>query len=152
VSKPGIGLRYRQNYVASPAATANGNPALQQLLTEVRDSLQVELSAAATPDEANPGSWLVKVHVNAHDLHFTHEDAKQTSGIDVSFHVEGAGKVVTKTLKITLPDDQFAAFLEKGIDTSQTIEAAGTDGAVRVVVQDRNTGAAGSVTVPLQRR
>ncbi len=158
VSKPGIALRYRQNYLASAAApTANDHAALNQLLTDAADSLAVELTAAATPDEANhdqanPGSWLVKVHVNAHDLQFTHEDAKQTSGIDVSFHVEGDGKVITKTLKIAIPDDQFAAFLEKGIDTSQTIEAAGTDGAVRVVVQDRTSGAAGSVTVPLQRR
>ena len=68
------------------------------------------------------------------------------------FHVEGAPKVVTKTLKIAIPDDQFAAFLEKGIDTSQNIEATGSAGAVRVVVQDRNSGAAGSVTVPLRGR
>jgi hypothetical protein len=73
-------------------------------------------------------------------------------GIDVSFHVDGAAKAITKTLKIAIPDAQFAAFLEKGIDTSQTVEATGSAGAVRVVVQDRTSGAAGSVTVPLSRR
>jgi hypothetical protein len=152
VAKQGINLRYRQNYLASPAATANDNPALRQLLTDAADSLQVELSAAASPDEANPGSWQVKVNVNVRGLQLTHEDAKYAGGIDVSFHVEGAGKVVTKTLKIAIPDDQFAAFLENGIDTSLTIETTGGAGAVRVVVQDRNTGAAGSVTVPLKER
>jgi VWFA-related protein len=152
VSKPGIGLRYRQNYLASPAATANDNPALQQLLTDAADSLQLELSAAASPDEANPGSWQVRVNISVRDLQLTHEDARRAGGIDVSFHVDGAGTVVTKTLKIAIPDDRFAAFLEKGIDTSQTVEAAGTEGAVRVVVQDRTSGAAGSLTVPLTRR
>jgi VWFA-related protein len=149
VSKPGIGLRYRQNYFAS-AATANDRTPLQQLLTDAADSPLVELTAAASPDESNPGSWQIKVNVNVRDLQLTHEDAKYAGGIDVSFHVEGAGKVVTKTLKIAIPDDQFAAFLDKGIDTSQTIETAGTAGAVRVVVQDRNTGAAGSLLVPLK--
>ncbi len=151
VSKPGITLRYRQNYLASPAA-ANDNPALQQLLTDAADSLQVELFAAASPDEANTGSWQIKVNVNVRDLRLTPEDAKYAGGIDVSFHVEGAGTVVTKTLKIAIPDGQFAAFLEKGIDTSQTLEVTGSEAAVRVVVQDRTTGAAGSVTVPLSRR
>jgi VWFA-related protein len=132
VSKPGIALRYRQNYLASPAATANDTPALQQLLTDAADSLQIELSASASPeahrpeavlhgqevhDEANPGSWRIKVNVNVRDLQLTHEDAKYAGGIDVSFHVEGAGKVITKTLKVAIPDDRFAAFLEKGIDT-----------------------------------
>ena len=152
VSKPGIALRYRQNYMASAAGSANDRTALQQLLTDAADSLQVELSAMASPNGENPGSWQVRVNVNVRDLQLKHEDAKYAGGIDVSFHVEGAGKVVTKTLKIAIPDDQFAAFIEKGIDTSQTIEAAGTEGAVRVVVQDRTSGAAGSVTVPLKAR
>jgi len=152
VSKPGIALRYRQNYFASPAASANDSTALQQLLTDAADSPQVELTAAASRDEAKPGSWQIKANVKVRDLQLTHEDAKYAGGIDVSFHVEGAGTVVTKTLKIAIPDDQFAAYLEKGIDTSQTVEATGSTGAVRVVVQDRTSGAAGSVTVPLSRR
>ncbi len=152
VSKPDIALRYRQNYLASPAASANDRPALQQLLADVADSLQVELSAAASPDESNPVLWQIKANVNVRDLQLTHEDAKYAGGIDVSFHVEGAGKVVTNTLKIAIPDDQFAAFLEKGIDTSQTVEASESAGAVRVVVQDRTSGAAGSLTIPLSRR
>ncbi len=157
VSRPGIALRYRQNYLASAAATASDRPALQQLLTDAADSMQLEVAAAASPNEsnhteANPGSWEVKVNVNVRDLQLTHEDAKYAGGIDVSFHVEGAGKVITKTLKIAIPDEQFAAFLEKGIDTNQTVEATGSAGAVRVVVQDRTSGAAGSVTVPLSRK
>jgi VWFA-related protein len=150
VSKPGIALRYRQNYLASAEASANDRTALQQLLTDAADSLRVELTAAASPDEANPGSWQVKVNVNLRDLQLTHEDAKYAGAIDVSFHVDGAAKVVTKTLRIAIPDDQFAEFIEKGIDTSQTIETTGGAVAVRVVVQDLNNGAAGSVTVPLK--
>jgi hypothetical protein len=152
VSKPGIGLRYRQNYLASAATTANDRSALQQLLTDAADSIQVGLTASASPDGENPGSWQIKVNVNVRGLRLTHEDAKYSGGIDVSFHVEGGGKVITKSLKMAIPDDQFARYLENGIDTTQTIEATGSAGALRVVVQDRTSGAAGSVTVPLSRR
>jgi VWFA-related protein len=152
VSKPGIGLRYRQNYLASAATTANDRSALQQLLTDAADSIQVGLTASASPDGENPGSWQIKVNVNVRGLRLTHEDAKYSGGIDVSFHVEGGGKVITKSLKMAIPDDQFARYLENGIDTTQTIESTGSAGALRVVVQDRTSGAAGSVTVPLSRR
>jgi hypothetical protein len=72
--------------------------------------------------------------------------------VDVSFLVEGSGKVLTKTLKFQIPDGQFAAFLEKGIDTVQSIDATGGGAVLRVVVQDRVTGTAGSVTIRLSQR
>lgn len=153
VSKPGIALRYRQNYLASPAAgAANDRPTLQHLLNDATDSVELEVAASASPDDAKPGSWQVEVNVNVQDLRLTHENSTHAGEIDVSFHVEGAPEVVTKTLKIAIPDDRFTAFREQGIHTAQTIEAAETAGAVRVVVQDRTSGAAGSVTVSLSRR
>lgn len=149
VSKPGIALRYRQNYLTP---VANDPPTLQHLLNDAFDSVELEVVASASPDDSNPGSWRVKVNVNLHDLELKNEDSMHSGEIDVSFHAEGAAKVVTKTLRITVPEDQFAAFLEKGIDTSQAVEADGSAASVRVVVQDRASGAAGSVTVPLNRR
>jgi hypothetical protein len=92
------------------------------------------------------------VHIDPHDLALEHDNARQSFGVDVSFHVEASTKVLTKTLKFQIPDDQFAAFLEKGIETVESIDAAEGGEAVRVVVQDRATGAAGSVTVPLGKR
>jgi hypothetical protein len=38
------------------------------------------------------------------------------------FHVEGAPKVVTKTLKIAIPDDQFAGFLERESTQVRTLK------------------------------
>lgn len=153
VSKPGVNLRYRRNYLASPATgAANDRPTLQQLLNDASDQVELEVAASASPADAEPGSWQVKVNVNIRDLQLANEDSRHGGEIDVSFHVEGAPKVVTKTLRVAIPDDQFAAFLEKGIETTQTIDAADSAAAVRVVVQDRTSGAAGSVTVPLNRR
>jgi VWFA-related protein len=96
VSKPGIGLRYRQNYLASGAAAANDHLALQQLLTDAVESLQVELSAAASPDESNPGSWQVKANISVRDLQLAHEDAGHAGGIDVSFSCRGGSEGCNK--------------------------------------------------------
>ncbi len=159
-------VRYRPGYLATrpaqPAAAppppdlptraadaTNARPTLDQLLRNPLKISQLKLTAEPAPDPARPGSFLVKVHIDPHDLALEHENARQSFGVDVSFHVEGSTKVLTKTLKFQIPDDQFAAFLEKGIETVESIDAAEGGESVRVVVQDRATGAAGSVTVPL---
>jgi len=78
----------------------------------------------------------------------TRTDA-ETGSVDVSWYVEGTGKVLTRTFRINIPDDQFPAFPDSGFDTLESIDGTGAVEAFRVVVQDRTTGAAGTVTVPL---
>ncbi len=153
VARRDVKVRYRENYFAAGGADrALNRPTLDQLLKDSLDATQLEILAETTPDPARPGFIQVKVNVDLHDLELEHENARRSSVIDVSFHVGGSGKVLTKTLKIDIPDDQFAAFLGKGIDTVESVDTTGGMGALRVVVQDRTTGAAGTVTVPLGQR
>lgn len=157
VARRGVSLRYRENYFAARAAdaandTVNDSPALQQLLGNPLDTTQLQLTAQATPDQARPGFLQVKVNVDLHGLALEQRDAVRSGMIDVSFYVEGSGNVGTKTLKIGIPEEQFASYLAKGIDTAQSVETTGRAQALRVVVQDRTSGATGSVTVPLGKR
>jgi len=66
--------------------------------------------------------------------------------------VEGTGGMTSKTVPIDIPDDQFATFLEKGLNIAASLDTTGGVEAFRVLVEDRTTGAAGSVTVPLPNR
>ena len=146
-------MRYRENYLASGVApAANERPTLEQLLKDPLDATQLALLAETAPDPARPGSWRIKVNVDLDDIQFEYENSRRSGAIDVSYYVEGSGKVATKTLKIDIPDDQFDVFLAKGIDMVESIDTAGTAETLRVVVQDRNTGAAGTVTIPLGKR
>ncbi len=151
VTRRGVNMRYRETYFASRTTdTSQDRPTLDQLLKEPLNATQLELTARTTPDPARPGFLQVSVNLDLHDLQLDHDNARHAGQVDVSFFVEGTGKVLTKTLKIDIPDDQFAAFLDKGIDTVEAIDTTGGVEAFRVVVQDRATGAAASVTIPLK--
>jgi VWFA-related protein len=153
VARREIKVRYRENYFAAgETARALDRPTLEQLLRDPLDATQLEIVAETAPDPARPGFIQVKVTVDLHDLELEHENDRRSGIIDVSVYVEGSGKVLTKTLKIDMADDQFAAFLGKGIDTVESVDVTGGLGALRVVVQDRTTGAAGTVTVPLGQK
>jgi VWFA-related protein len=150
--KRGVSLRYRENYFASRAADGiQDRPTLPQLLRESLEATQLELVAAAAPEGTKPGVYRISVNVNLHDVELKRGDSVRSGGVDVSFAPEGSGTVRTRTLKIEIPDEQFAAFLEKGIDAADSMDVGKAE-AVRVVVQDRTTGAAGSVRVPLGKK
>ena len=94
----------------------------------------------------------VNVNVDLHNVEFKHENMRRLGAVDLAFHVEGTGGMTFKTVQIDIPDDQFATFLEKGLNMTASINTTGGKEAFRVLVQDRATGAAGSVTVPLADR
>jgi VWFA-related protein len=163
-----IEVSYRPGYFASrqpqaapqTAVPARGAPArreptkltLDELLKDPLDLSQVDVTAVPAPDPARPDSLLVKVKIDPRDLALQHEDSKRSGLVDVSFFVRESGKLVTKTLKINIPDDEYDFFVDNGIETVESIDTAGATGTLRVVVQDQATGAAGSVTVPIVRK
>jgi VWFA-related protein len=166
-----LDIRYRPGYFAArtapparaPENTAPANdsavanaakdrPTLNQLLQNPPGTSALYFTAEPSPDPERPDALRIKVHVDAHDLAQEREHDMQSLGVDISFHVEGSGKVMTKTLKFQIPDSQLSSFLEKGIDTVESIDPTGTASALSVVVQDRVAGTAGSVIVPLGQR
>ena len=154
VATSGVKLRYRQNYFSGHTPDgANERPTLEELFKDPTNATQVELFAEATPDETRDQFVKIKVTVDPHNLVWQSADGRRSGGVDVSYSVVGSTKWQTRTAKFDIPDDLFAGFLDKGgIDTVESIDTAGGVKAVRVVVQDRNTGAAGSVTVPLKKK
>jgi hypothetical protein len=54
-------------------------------------------------------------------------------------------------VNIRIPDKQFSTYAQNGIEVIQPVDVADGAGALRVVVQDRNTGAAGSVTMAVPK-
>ncbi len=153
VARHGVELRYRTGYFAQREGdTANDPPALDQLLKEPLDSAQLELRAEAHPDPTRPGVLDLKVNIDLHGVSFSHGNSRRSGAVDLSFYVEGTHRLFRKPLKIEIPDDQFDAVIAKGLDAVAPIDI--TDGveALRVVVQDKTTGAAGSLTVPLPPR
>jgi VWFA-related protein len=153
VRRPGVSLRYRRNYLARREGDATDRrPTLEQLLKEPLDATQLELRVSVARDTVQAEILQVKVNVDLHNVEFKHENMRRVGAIDLAFHVEGTGGMTSKSVPIDIPDDQFATFLEKGLNMVASVDTTGGVEAFRVLVEDRATGAAGSVTVPLPNR
>jgi VWFA-related protein len=143
VDRRGVSLRYRLNYLASGVlTTANEAPAREALLQDPLDATQLEIIAEATPDH-------VQVTVDLHDIHLEKQNDTWVGGVDVTFFAEGSHTARTITRKLEIPDAELAAALEKGVVVNDSITADGPMDTLRIVAQDRATGAAGSLRIRL---
>ena len=150
VSRRTGSIRHRRGYFASATgADPDHGVSLEELFRDPLDATGLGLLAQAIPDPAKPGSFEVQVRVDLHDLQLVSENGRRSGRVDVSFLVAGTGRVRTKTFKIDIPDDQFAATLERGLYTAEPVETDGQAKDLRVVARDLTTGAAGSVRVEL---
>jgi VWFA-related protein len=149
VDRRGVSVRYRENYTADTVAVTVVRPTLEQLLKDSLDAAQIGLSAGVTPDPAKPGSYLARVLVDLHDVKLEQQEKAWVGELAVSFLVEGSKGYRVIGHKISIPENQLAASLEKGITIETPLEAAGSAGVLRIVVQDQANGTAGSLRVPL---
>ena len=153
VVRSGISLRYRENYLApKPQSEAENRPSLDQLLKDPLDATQIGLLARATPDQTRPGFFDVRVAVDLHGVQLGNQDGKWVGAVEISFHLEDSNSAQAVTRTIEVPEDQLATALEKGIVIDHSIEWQGKASDLRVVVEDKATGAAGSLRVPLGKK
>ncbi len=153
----GAEVRYRQGYIASEVSTGKRTEhgpslSLDDIFDDPLDATAVGLAAIATPAPDKPGAFLVRVNVNIADIHLDRQDDGQWTGsFDLAIQVPGSNRPRAKTHRfaIHVKEDQLREVLAKGFSHQETIDTSGAEGPIRVVVQDRTTGAAGSVSVPL---
>lgn len=139
-------MRYRSSYLAPGVVTStNVGPTREALLNDPFDATQLELLAETMPDH-------VQVTVDLHDVHLQKQNDTWVGGVDVTFLVEGTHTARTITRKLEIPDGELASALEKGIVVSDSIPEDSPTGTLRIVAQDRATGAAGSLRIRLDRK
>jgi hypothetical protein len=159
VARAGVSLRYRENYFAmkpfstKPGSEAENRPSLEHLLSDPLDATQIGLLANATPDPTRPGVFNVQVSVDLHDVQLGNQDGKWVGTVEVSFHLESSKAFQVLTRPIEIPEDQLATALERGIVVAHSIEwpieSQRKATSLRVVVEDKASGAAGSLRIPL---
>jgi VWFA-related protein len=153
IARTGVSLRYRENYLSlKPGSGAESRPTSEQLLKDPLDARQIGLLARATPDPAHPGLFNVHVSIDLHDVQLYPQDSKYLGAVEISFFVENSKTAQMTTRAVEIPEDQLALALDRGIGFDHSIELQGKTRLLRVVVEDKATGAAGSLTVPLRGR
>jgi VWFA-related protein len=150
VARRGVKLRYRERYFAPGThSEASGRPTLAELLKDPLDATQLELVTETMPDRARPGFRQVRASIDLHDVHLENHNHNWVGAVDVSFLTEGSQSARTFTRSVEIPEEQLSTALDRGIVVDDSVTL---NGVVHVVAQDRATGAAGTVTVPIGSR
>jgi VWFA-related protein len=150
VKRSGAKVRYRENYSALNAAVAVAPPTPQQLLMDSLDATQIGISSEILPDQAHQGSWQVRLSVDLHDVKLERKGNSWVGELAVLISVDGSERFRVIDHEIAIPDDRLAMNLEKGDVFVGSIEAPPE--ILRIAVQDKATGAAGSLRIPLAKK
>jgi hypothetical protein len=153
IARSGVSLRYRESYFAIKAqAEAEDRPTPERLLRDPLDSTQIGLLARAVPDPTHPGVFNVQVSVDLRDVQLRNEGGEWVGSLEVAFYVEGSKVAQITKQSIEIPEDQLARVLSQGFVLHHSIEWQGKASDLRVAIEDKSSGAAGSLRIPLGKK
>lgn len=144
----GAKLLYRKSYFA---LARREHPEMKELVADKLDANHIGVMAAAAPAPNRPGVDAVQVKVDLKDLQFEKRADKWVTSFDLALALEAGGepKVSVSPNNLSLTDDQLKKGLEGGVIIDNAVPAPDKPATLRVVVQDKGSGEAGSVRVPL---
>jgi VWFA-related protein len=156
----GAMLRYRKSYLdlnPKSAAAQQERPVMSELVADSFDATTIALMAAAASDPNKPGVLTVQVRVDLNGLQFEHLADKWIAAFDLGLALEaGPGapqpQVSNKTINLSLTDDQLKKGLRAGLIVDNTVPSPPKPVVLRMVVQDKASGLAGSLRIPLNPR
>jgi activator of HSP90 ATPase len=127
---------------------------MTELSAEQLDSTLIGVMAATAPDPSKPGIHVVQVRVSGSDLQFERRGDKWTASFDLGLSIEtgprAGSNVSVKTINLPeFTEDQLKQVLTAGLDINNTVPTPPQPAKLRVVVQDKVSGAAGSVRIPI---
>jgi VWFA-related protein len=151
----GASARYKKSYIATTAQAAQQQHAsLGELVQDAFDATAVGIMAATAPDPAKPGFNAVQVRVSLSDIQFEHRADKWVASIDLGMAIETNGKAanaVTVPTPLSLSDEQLRQGLTSGLIIDSAAPTPAQPSRLRVVIQDKTSGAAGSVRIPISK-
>ena len=150
----GVEVRYREGYVASEAAPKRPQGArlsMDDIFDDPLDANAVGIAAIVLPVADKPGTIAVNAQIDVADLLLEKAGGKWTGSIDFAVRWTDAKKAVQQIHRfaINATQEQLRALLSTGFVRQELMEVP-AGGEIQVAVQDRATGAAGSVRIPLQ--
>jgi VWFA-related protein len=158
VARKDVEVRHRTGYFALKDQVPDEKERrsiMSELLSSPFDGSQIGLQASVEPVPANPKTFRVLLRIDASDLHLERRNDHWVGLLDLATRVESSKEkaVQLRSIAIDLPEEGFRTALLRGLVLNDTVS---TDDQpfdrVRIVLQDRATGFAGSLWVPLARK
>ncbi|HLH30087.1 MAG TPA: VWA domain-containing protein [Terriglobia bacterium] len=156
VARSDVEVRHRAGYLAlkdqGPSEQERKN-IVTELLSSPLDASQIGLEAAATAVPGKASTYHVVLRIDPADIHFDRRDDHWTAAVDLVVHLESSKQKTAQlhTFAIDLTEDRFRASLLQGLVIDETVTTSRPDDRLRLVLQDRATGSAGSLSLALNK-
>ncbi len=158
VDRPGVQLRYRTGYIASPESEKNTQPRKQLIADALRSPLELidlrfGVKAAATKSS---GDWQMEsqIHVDPGQIQFQQQADQWMDSLDIVWvELSADGDVVARgshTLNLKSDQKGYAEVLRNGLTFSEHAKVMNGAVEIRLVIADHGSGLIGSVNVPLK--
>jgi VWFA-related protein len=154
VARNDVEVRHRAGYLATKEQGPNEQERkaiLTELLSSPLDASQIGLEAAAEPVPGKALSYRVIIRIDASDIRLDRRNDHWTGAMDLVLHAEASKQksVQLKTIPIDLTEDRFRNALARGLVLEEVVTTDRPTERLRLVLQDRATGTAGSLWVTL---
>lgn len=157
VSRPGLSVRYKREYLAAkeaPAPTEESERNLSNALESPLESSNIPLSATvAAGGESLKISWTIDVH----NLQLQQEGDVSNGAVNVFFvQKDETGKVLDMAqeaydVHVRLKKGDYESYLRTKMTHNKSLELKKDAKTLRILVADRTNGAVGSLIIPLSK-
>ena len=157
VARKDVEVRHRTGYFAMKDQAPDEKERrsiLNELVSSPLDAAQIGLQASVEPVATNVKAFRVLLRIDASDLHLERRNDRWAGILDVAMRLESTKEkaVQLRSVKIDLAEEGVRTALSRGLVLDETVTTDRPTDRVRIVLQDRATGFAGSLWVPLARK
>jgi VWFA-related protein len=158
VAKNGVEVRARKGYYASeskPPGEKERKKSIDEILDNPLDATGIGLTALAEAVNGKPGVYDLTLTFDLSGIHMERQGDRWVASMDFITYFPAAKKPNgdQQVLKISLSEQRLRESLTKGYTLHRAWDAPAVHkGDLRLVVQDRATGAAGSVRLHIAGR
>jgi VWFA-related protein len=154
VARKGADLRYRKGYYATDLkhpTEKQRQESLNEIFATPLEATGIGMVARLDPYPRQAGVYQLTITLNVQELHLEREKNNWVALIRFATYFPAAAKPngTDESIKITLTEQRLSETLANGYTLQQTVFAGNRTGDLRLAIQDRVTGTAGSVKLPL---
>ena len=154
VARKGVDLRHRKGYYATDLKQPTDNQrntSLQEIFATPLEATGIGMNAVLRPDPRHAGIYRLVTTFNLQELHLEREKDNWVALITLATYFPAAEKPngTNESIKITLTEKRMRESLANGYTIERFVIPGNRKGVLRLAIQDRVTGVAGSVKLQL---
>jgi len=155
VAREDAEVRHRTGYFAEKDKAPDEKERrsiMTELFSSPFDASQIGLQASVQPVSVKEKSFRVLLRVDAADLHLEQSNDRWTGILDVAIRPESSKQkgVQVRTVSLNLSEEEFRTVLLRGLLLEETVTVDRPVDRLHIVLQDRATGFAGSLRLPIE--